>query len=80
MSSESWKKENTVRYHLRISRKTGIPEALELMLAKTGEAESSYIKRAITAALIEDGYLAKEAKITKAFNERRKPCVELGEG
>lgn len=59
MSNESWKAENTVRYHFRLSKNTGIPEALRTMTEKTGESEMQYIRRVVTESLIRDGFLSK---------------------
>lgn len=57
MSSDAWKKENTVLYAFRITKSTGIPEALKTMKTQTGETETSYIKRVTIEALIRDGFL-----------------------
>lgn len=65
MSSEAWKKENTVRYHFRISKNTGIPEALQKMTEKTGENEMVYIRRVVTESLIRDGFLQEKVKVKK---------------
>lgn len=65
MSSEAWKKENTVRYHFRLSKNTGIPEALQKMTEKTGENEMVYIRRVVTESLIRDGFLQEKVKVKK---------------
>lgn len=57
MSTEEWKKENTVQYHFRVAKSTGIPEALKNMTAKTGETELAYIRRATIEALMRDGFI-----------------------
>lgn len=57
LSSEAWKAENTVRYHFRLSKNTGVPDALKTMTGKTGETETQYIRRVVIDALIRDGYL-----------------------
>lgn len=57
MSNETWKAENTIRYHFRISKNTGIPEALQKMTEKTGETDLQYIRRVVTESLIHDGFL-----------------------
>ena len=59
MSTEAWKAENTVRYHFRLSKNTGIPGALQKMTEKTGESDLAYIRRVVTDALIRDGFLQK---------------------
>lgn len=59
MSTDKWKAENTVRYHFRISKNTGIPEALRTMTEKTGETDLAYIRRVVTESLRRDGYLPK---------------------
>ena len=59
MSTEAWKAENTVRYHFRLSKNTGIPDALRKMTEKTGETDIAYIRRVVTESLIRDGYLPK---------------------
>lgn len=59
MSTEVWKAENTVQYHFRIAKSTGIPEALRKMRESTGESDLSYIRRVVTESLIRDGYLPK---------------------
>ena len=59
MSSENWKAENTVRYHFRLSKNTGIPGALQKMTEKTGESDLQYIRRVVTESLIRDGFLPK---------------------
>ena len=65
MSTETWKAENTVRYHFRVSKNTGIPEALQKMHEKTGETELLYIRRAVTESLTRDGYLDPSKPVKK---------------
>ena len=60
MSNEKWKAENTVRYHFRISKNTGIPDALKRMTEKRSETELEYIRRVVTESLIRDGFLPKK--------------------
>ena len=57
MSSEAWKKENTIRVVLRITKSSGIPTALERVKNDTGEESTVYIRRIVHDALIRDGYL-----------------------
>ena len=57
MSSEAWRTENTVRYHFRMSKNTGIPDALKRMSEKYGETELEYIRRVVTESLKRDGFL-----------------------
>jgi hypothetical protein len=59
MSNEKWKAENTVRYHFRLSKNTGVPEALQKMRETTGETELEYIRRVVTESLIRDGFVPK---------------------
>ena len=57
MSSEAWKHENTVRYHFRLSKNTGVPDALKSMTEKTGESEMAYIRRVVIESLQRDGFM-----------------------
>lgn len=64
MSDDRWKAENTVRYHFRISKNTGIPDALRIMTEKTGETDLAYIRRVVTESLKRDGFL-RDKKVKK---------------
>lgn len=64
MSTDKWKAENTVRYHFRISKNTGIPEAFRIMTEKTGETDLAYIRRVVTESLKRDGFL-RDKKVKK---------------
>ena len=57
MSSDKWKKENTVQYGVRIQNSSGIPGAMEKMMQKTGLTKNAYIIAAIREKLTRDGYL-----------------------
>lgn len=59
MSNETWKKENTHKYTIRVLNKTGIPAALENVVA-SGSSANSYIITALAKQLIADGYLSSE--------------------
>ena len=58
MSSDAWKKENTVQILLRVTRSSGIPDALRKMQEKTGIATSEYIRKILRENLVKDGYLS----------------------
>ena len=60
MSTEEWRKQNTMRLNLRIANSTGIPDALRRMQGETGEKPIEYAKRALTESLEFDGYLDRE--------------------
>lgn len=57
MSTEMWKKQNTVQYGVRILNSTGIPVALEAAMAESRKTKNAYIIEAIREKLIRDGYL-----------------------
>ena len=57
MSSEAWKKENTVMYGVRIMNSTGIPAAIEIAISEAHSNKNAYIISAIREKLIRDGYL-----------------------
>ena len=57
MSNEKWKAENTVRYHFRLSKNTGIPDALKTACGTTGETELEYIRRVVIESLKRDGFM-----------------------
>ena len=59
MSSDAWKKENTIQKNVRLTKNSGIVEALKTASAATGVAESVYIRQAIEEKLLRDGYLQK---------------------
>lgn len=58
MSSDAWKKENTITCTVRIQNATGIPYAIEQMMVETGKTRNTYIIEAIREKLQRDGYLA----------------------
>lgn len=60
MSTEKWKKENTVQYGVRILNTTGIPSAMDRMMVDIGKTKNAYIIEAIREKLIRDGYLKPE--------------------
>lgn len=64
-TNEQWKAENTIRYHFRISKNTGIPEALQKMTEITGETDLHYIRRVVTDSLIRDGFLQQPDPVKK---------------
>ena len=57
MSTDTWKKENTMQCAVRIQNATGIPGAMENAMAETGLTRNAYIIEAIREKLIRDGYL-----------------------
>lgn len=58
VSSNEWKKENTAQYGIRLMNSTGIPQALDAAVAKTGKSRNAYIIEALREKLIRDGYLS----------------------
>ena len=58
MSNETWKKENTRMYGVRVMNNTGIPAAME-KAQKDGHTTNAYIVAALREKLIADGYLQK---------------------
>lgn len=59
MSNETWKKENTRMYGVRVMNNTGIPAAME-KVQKDGHTINAYIIAALRKQLIADGYLSSE--------------------
>lgn len=59
MSNETWKKDNTRMYGIRVLNKTGIPEAME-KVQKDGHTTNAYIVSALRDKLISDGYLSSD--------------------
>ena len=57
MSTDTWKNENTVRYTMRFTKSTGIPEGLRKAAEELQIAESAYIRQAVIEKLQRDGYL-----------------------
>ena len=57
MSTDAWKRENTSQILLRITKSSGIMEALRKMTEATGKTAPVYIREVVTAQLIADGYL-----------------------
>lgn len=62
MSNETWKKENTVQYGVRILNSSGIPDAMNRMMVDSGKTRNAYIIEAIREKLIRDGYLQEGAE------------------
>lgn len=56
MSSEQWKKENTLQIGVRINNTTGIPAAFQKAISDAGINKNTYIIEAIREKLIRDGY------------------------
>ena len=56
-SNDLWKKENTRFYGIRVSNKSGIPDALE-RAKSDGKTVNGYFVEAVKKQLIEDGYLS----------------------
>ena len=56
MSSEQWKKENTLQIGGRIQNSTGIPAAMAAAMADSGLTKNAYTIQAIREKLIRDGY------------------------
>ena len=57
MSSEAWKKENSIKLTVRVMNLTGIPAALEIARNDAGLTNSGYVIAALREKLIRDGYL-----------------------
>ena len=62
MSSDAWKRENTIQKNVRLAKNSGIVAALKAASEENGIAESVYIRRAIEEKLKRDGYL-KEGQV-----------------
>lgn len=60
MSSNQWKKDNTVSFLLRYTNSSGVPGALRKVEESTPETAKGYIRRAVIEALQRDGYLPKK--------------------
>lgn len=56
---EGWKKENSVKYQLRVTRSSGIPDAIKSAIENTGITEPQFIRQAIEEKLTREGYLNK---------------------
>ena len=68
MSSEkndAWKAQNTVRFNMRFTNSSGIPTALSKVAKDKHVPETVYIRQALIAQLIRDGYLSEESQKTK---------------
>lgn len=59
MSSDAWKRQNTIQKNVRITKNSGIIESLKKAADSAGIAESQYIRIAIEEKLIRDGYWKK---------------------
>ena len=62
LSTDKWKAENTIRYGLRITKQSGIPEALEKAAIAMSKQPTEIIREAIVEKLIRDGYLPESPK------------------
>lgn len=60
MSSDAWKRENTIQKNVRLAKNSGIVAALKAASEANGIAESVYIRRAIEEKLKRDGYLKED--------------------
>ena len=65
MSSEQWKKENTIRYNVLVLKESGIPDALKLASSNLGVKPTTIIQIALREKLIRDGYLSTEPQTPK---------------
>ena len=57
VSTEEWRKDNTKIYSIRVSNKSGIPDALE-RAKSDGKTINGYFIESVKRQLIEDGYLS----------------------
>ena len=57
VSNDEWKKANTVQKNVRLTRNSGIIEALKTASEKAEVSESMYIRNALIEKLRRDGYL-----------------------
>jgi len=56
MSSEQWKKENTLIFSIRLLNSSGLPTALARIMAEKCVTRNGYIIEALREKLIRDGY------------------------
>lgn len=57
MSGNEWKKENTVQYKLRITKASGIPDAISEVAEKLGIGDTTVIRVALMEKLQREGYV-----------------------
>lgn len=59
-SQADWQKENTVMYRIRVTKSSGIIDAMEKMTADTGKSPNEYLREALLEKLDFDGYINME--------------------
>ena len=57
VSNDEWKKANTIRINVRLTKNSGLVEALKTASEKAEISESMYIRNALIEKLRRDGYL-----------------------
>lgn len=62
MSTDGWKKENTIRIRVMFTNNSGVPQALRRMTDQTRKTTNDYVREVIIDALRTDGYLEKQLK------------------
>ena len=61
-SNQRWKKENTQVIYLRVTKLSGIPEALRKMTEKTGLSASVYVRKILEESLCKDGFMPEKSE------------------
>ena len=72
MSTDDWKKENTTQYNIRVTKSSGIPEAIEEACKKSQKTATQYIREALCEKLQREGYLPE--KINRHMGEVKRQC------
>lgn len=61
MSSDAWKRDNTMQFAIRIGKNSDIAIALRKMQEETGVAPSVFVREAMREKLIRNGYLTENS-------------------
>lgn len=61
-SQSDWQKENTIVYRIRVTKSSGIPEAMEDACTYSGKSAPEYLRYALIKQLQTDGYLTASAE------------------
>ena len=64
-----WQKENTRAYQIRLTRSTGLIDAMERMAETSGIKPATYIRKALIEKLRRDGYIAEVPENTEDEDE-----------
>lgn len=56
MSNDAWKAENTAIYRIRVTKSSGIIDAMNVALDDTGKTQAEYLRQALIEKLEREGY------------------------